>query len=70
MKKREVKSLRLSKKLVSNLTNNAIKGGGSGYPMCVTNGCPTITLVEACSNHMCDSRLGGCPSYYCIAGEE
>lgn len=64
MKKKSLKNLSLNKKLVSNL-NDAVGGAaGSGNMMCVTNGCPTNTLIAACSNHMCDSRLGGCPSYY------
>ncbi|MGH1385763.1 hypothetical protein [Kordia sp.] len=70
MKKKNLKNLSLSKKLVSNLNEQAVRGGGSGHPMCVSDACPTKTLEKVCSNHMCDSRLGGCPSYYCVAGEE
>ncbi|AXG72188.1 hypothetical protein KORDIASMS9_04456 [Kordia sp. SMS9] len=70
MKKKKLKNLSLRKKVVSSLTHDAVKGGGSDHPMCVSENCPTNTLVKACSNHMCDSRLGGCPTYYCIAGEE
>lgn len=65
MKKKNLNSLSLNKKLVSNL-NKAVGGAaGSGNMMCVSyGGCPTDSLVAACSNHMCDSRLGGCKSYY------
>ncbi|MFK7750669.1 MAG: hypothetical protein AB8B65_19920 [Kordia sp.] len=72
MKKKNLKNLSLSKKLVSNLNGQSAKGGASGHPMCVTGDCPTNTLIAACSNHMCDSRLGGCPTYYCaiMAGVE
>lgn len=64
MKKKNLKSLSLNKKLVSNLTEGVTGGLASGNMMCVTNSCPTNTLNGGCSNHMCDSRLGGCPSYY------
>ncbi|WP_046755094.1 hypothetical protein [Kordia jejudonensis] len=67
MKKKNLKSLRLNKKLVSNLSDEVTGGAASGNMLCVTNGCPTNTLIAACSNHMCDSRLGGCPSYYYCA---
>ncbi len=64
MKKKNLKNLSLNKKLVSNLTDEVTGGLASGNMLCVTNGCPTNTLNAGCSNHMCDSRLGGCPSYY------
>jgi len=64
MKKKNLSSLSLNKKLVSNLNETVGGVAGSGNMLCVTNGCPTNTLIAACSNHMCDSRLGGCPSYY------
>lgn len=65
MKKKNLNSLSLNKKLVSNLNETVGGAAGSGNMLCVTNGCPTNTLIAACSNHMCDSRLGGCKSYYC-----
>ena len=66
MKKKNFKSLQLNKNAVSNL-EGTVKGGrvvalGSGNMLCVD---PVETYDKACSNHMCDSRLGGCPSYYC-----
>jgi hypothetical protein len=66
MKKKHLKNLSLNKKFVSNLNDQSRIVGGSGNMICITNGhCPTDTLLAACSNHMCDSRLGGCPTYYC-----
>ena len=68
MKKKNLNNLSLNKKLVSNLSETLAVTGGSGNMLCVTNGCPTNTLIAACSNHMCDSRLGGCVTYYCGSG--
>jgi len=61
MKKKSLKSLRLNKKSISSLANQ-IKGGDF-----VDASSDPNTFVKACSNHMCDSRLGGCPSYYCLS---
>jgi len=67
MKKRNFKNLNLNKKSISKLDNN-IKGGLEDLKddTHLTFTCPEPnTFEKACSNHMCDSRLGGCPSYYC-----
>jgi hypothetical protein len=68
MKKKNFKGLSLRKQTVTNLTG--VKGGaaGSEFASCITYTRPktyTETLDAGCSNHMCDSRLGGCPTYYC-----
>ncbi|XLS29337.1 hypothetical protein ACJD0Z_00615 [Flavobacteriaceae bacterium M23B6Z8] len=62
MKKKSFKGLSLKKQTVTNLTE--VKGGrdASGFLSCIE---PVKTLDAGCSNHMCDSRLGGCPTYYC-----
>lgn len=64
MKKKSFKGLNLKKQTVTNLTVKEVKGGaaGSGFLSCIE---PVETLDAGCSNHMCDSRLGGCPTYYC-----
>lgn len=70
MKKKSFKGLYLKKVQVANMNNNFINGGGSlaqcsEVMSCITYSCPQ-TQDAGCSNHMCDSRLGGCHTYYCI----
>lgn len=66
MKRQKIKSLSLNKKSISNLENQINGGGIDLNETHLTYTCPKPnTFVKACSNHMCDSRLGGCPSYYC-----
>ena len=75
MKKKEIKGLALRKVQIANI-GNTIKGGLEGGSLaqcsevmsCISYSCPpthTQTMDAGCSNHMCDSRLGGCPTYYC-----
>ena len=59
MKKKIFKNLNLNKKSISDLE---ITGGLHRYDSSVNT---NETHEKVCSNYICDSRLGGCPSYYC-----
>ncbi|WP_046757498.1 hypothetical protein [Kordia jejudonensis] len=59
MKKRNLNSLTLNKKSISDLNING------GFRQADESGNSNKTHEAACSNYICDSRLGGCPSYYC-----
>ncbi|WP_340064295.1 hypothetical protein [Ascidiimonas aurantiaca] len=67
MKKKHLKGLMLRKSQISSLNVDKLTGGGSEFASCLSY--TTQTCVETrdagCSNHMCDSRLGGCKTYYC-----
>jgi hypothetical protein len=73
MKKKNIKGLSLKKVQVATIGNTVkggyIEGGSlaqcSEVMSCITYSCPQTQDV-GCSNHMCDSRLGGCKTYYCI----
>ena len=66
MKKKNLKGLSLNKKTISKLQLKNTYGGvmiGATETMAT---CPDPeTYNAACSNYMCDSRLGGCKTYYC-----
>ncbi|WP_298424312.1 hypothetical protein [uncultured Kordia sp.] len=67
MKKRNLKSLKLNKKSISNFNvqrGGALSDSKTDELLCVP---PIQTFDAGCSNHMCDSRLGECPTYYCPA---
>lgn len=62
MKKKNLKVLLLSKRTVSDL-QTIIGGAKTGGMSCRP---PVKPLTDVCNNTngTCDSRLGGCPSYY------
>lgn len=69
--KKKIKTLTLNKKIVSDLQKN-VKGGeeASGGILCRPNPTPPIITIPADScrdtvRNWCDSRFGGCHSYYC-----
>ncbi len=71
--KKKIKVLTLNKKTVSDL-QKSIKGGeadnASGGILCQTNPTPPIITwpADSCRDtvrNWCDSRFGGCHSYYC-----
>lgn len=66
MKKQKIKNLNLNKNSISNLEHSIYGGGIDMEETHLTYTCPKPNTHErACSNYICDSRLGGCPSYYC-----
>ena len=71
MKKRNLKSLRLTKKTISSF-NQKLNGGAaqSGFLSCKPAEPEPVTQLgeTGCADtriNWCDSRFGGCPSYYC-----
>lgn len=48
MKKRNVKSLKLTKHSVSNLNNENVKGGANSYFNCPTIHKPCTSFIDAC----------------------
>ena len=71
--KKKIKTLVLKKKTISDL-QKIIKGGevdnASGGILCKPNPIPPIITIPADScrdtvRNWCDSRFGGCNSYYC-----
>ncbi|WP_046744680.1 hypothetical protein [Kordia zhangzhouensis] len=70
MKKKNLKALTLTKKTVSNLKELSLNGGAnSGYLSCKPPAEPVTMANQAgCKDtkyNWCDSRFGGCQSYYC-----
>ncbi|NER14469.1 hypothetical protein GWK08_13530 [Leptobacterium flavescens] len=53
MKKRNLKSLKLQKKLISNLSSQELKGGrlGTGSCICGTDDCPQAPSERPGCNH-------------------
>ncbi|MBC8756838.1 hypothetical protein H2O64_19345 [Kordia sp. YSTF-M3] len=68
MKKKNLKSLTLTRKTISNL-HEVLKGGAvSGYLSCKPVEVPLTQNKPGCNDtkvNWCDSRFGGCDSYYC-----
>jgi len=72
MKKRNLKNLKLTKSRISNLQkalNGGLKDAQSEILSCLPPPPPPVTQPYAgCNdtiNNWCDSRFGGCNSYYC-----
>lgn len=70
MKKKSLKTLNLSRSTVSNLKELSLNGGANSGALSCQEPVEPVTMANqlGCKDtkrNWCDSRFGGCNSYYC-----